>query len=356
MRGTIAAVTAIGMALGVAATTAATDIAVVPKKLIVVDKLVAASKAKTAFVAKDAAVTKGGGTDPDQISVQFDAVYGNGNAAGAFTLLAGASVNKSPGWVVNKDTVAKYVNKEAPNGPTEAKVAVIKPGKLLKLVGKGLGDTPFDVLGAGDPVGSVFTAYCVDNAGEENCHCSEFTGCVYKSIAGGTGAKMVCKSGSGDALCTAAGPATTTTTTSSTTTTTTHPAGFDGDWRVLPLDNDETVQASCNFLFDVEINPMTCSMTTSGGNITVDCGSGWVYAGTTTGSTFDASMSLYHIPDPTGFCGDLYISERLTGTLIGSDRWEGQSIDLTYEWDDSTWDPDCAACIFEPFLKTGNRL
>jgi hypothetical protein len=206
---------------GLARPALATNVGVVPKKLIVVDKLVAATKAKAVFVAKDAAVTKGPGTDVEQISVQFDVAYGNGSAAGAFTLPAGASVNKSPGWVVNKDTVAKYVNKEAPDGPTGGKVAVIKPGKLLKLVGKSLGDTPLDILGAGDPgVGGVETAYCVTNGGEEHCHCSAFTSCAWKEIAGGTGAKLVCKRGTGDPACSAVVPSTTTSTSSSTTTST----------------------------------------------------------------------------------------------------------------------------------------
>src|SRR5688572_24660651 len=105
------------------------------------------------------------------------------------------------GWLVNKATVAKYVNKDAPAGATQVKVAVVKPGTLVKIVAKGLGDTPIDVPGPGDPAGAVRTAYCVDNAGEENCHCSELTGCTWTSIAGGTGAKLVCKAGSGDAAC-----------------------------------------------------------------------------------------------------------------------------------------------------------
>jgi hypothetical protein len=188
----------------VTTTVMAADIPVTPTKLIVVDKLSSAGKAKVVFVAKDAGATKGAGADVDQISVQLDMVYDNGNAAGAFAVPA----RSGNGWVANKDTVAKYVNKFAPAGPTEAKVAVIKPGKLLKLVGKGLGDTDFDVLGGGDPAGPVYTAYCVDNAGEENCHCSEFTGCIYRSIAGGTGAKLVCKTGQGDPQCTARGSTT----------------------------------------------------------------------------------------------------------------------------------------------------
>jgi hypothetical protein len=208
------------LALAVSTTAAAATIGVIPKKLIVVDKLTAAGKAKVVYVSKDQAsgITKGTGTDPAQISVQFDVVYGS--AAGSFTLPQGVS-NGTDGWLVNKDAVAKYVNKDAPAGATQAKVAVVKPGKLLKLVGKGLGDTPLDVFAAGDPgSGGVQTAYCVTNGGEEFCHCSDFSGCAYKLIAKDTGAKLVCKSGVADAGCAALGASTTSTTTTSTTSTT----------------------------------------------------------------------------------------------------------------------------------------
>lgn len=204
----------------------AANVGVVPKKLIAVDKLTSAGKAKVVYVAKDEAVTKGAGTDVGQISVQFDVVYGNGSGAGTFTLPAGAS-DGIAGWLVNKDTVARYVNKTAPSGPTEAKVGVVKPGKVLKLVGKGLGDVSLDVIGAGDPgAGGVQTAYCVTNEAEEHCHCSAFTGCAYTAIAGGTGAKLVCKTGTSDGGCSALVPPTTTSTTSPTSTTSTTIAGL----------------------------------------------------------------------------------------------------------------------------------
>lgn len=100
----------------------AADIGVIPKKLIVVDKLTAASKAKLVYVSKDhaAGITKGSGTDVAQISVQFDVVDGDGSTAGAFTMSAGA-LSGSAGWTVNKPTVAKYMNKDAQSGPTQAK-------------------------------------------------------------------------------------------------------------------------------------------------------------------------------------------------------------------------------------------
>jgi len=191
----------------VAGTARAIDVPVIPRKLIVIDKLDGPGKAKVVFVSKDttAGIGKGSGTDPARIAARFEAAYANGSAIGAFTLPVGAS-DGTAGWVVNKTTVAKYVNKSAPGGSTEAKVAVVKPDKLLKLVGAGLGDVPIDVLGAGDPVGSIYTSFCVTNGAEEQCHCSELTGCVWKVIAGGTGAKLVCKTGGGDASCVARTP------------------------------------------------------------------------------------------------------------------------------------------------------
>jgi hypothetical protein len=194
--------------LFIATNALAAKISVTPTKLIVVDKLSVAGQAKLVFVAKDGAVTKGTGEDVDQIEVEFDVVYGNRSATGAFILPAGST----NGWLVNKSIVAKYVNKTAPEGPTQVKVGVVKPGKLLKLVGKGLGDVPFDIFAAGVPghikgipgfFKAVQTAYCVTNGGEENCHCSNFDSCTYKLIAAGTGAKLVCKAGTGDPACSA---------------------------------------------------------------------------------------------------------------------------------------------------------
>jgi len=178
----------------------AANIGVVPTKMIVVDKLAAASKAKAIFVAKDAAVDKGTGTDVADISVTFD--FGYDDASGRFVLPAGES-DGTAGWLVNKDTVAKYANKDAPGGATGAKVAVIKPGTLVKIVGKNLGDTPIDMIGNGAPTGSVFAAYTVQNGATTNKFCSEFesANCVFKEIAGGTGRKLVCKGGIADPAC-----------------------------------------------------------------------------------------------------------------------------------------------------------
>jgi hypothetical protein len=117
-------------------------------------------------------------------------------------------------WLINKSTVAKYVNKSAPTG-SATKVAVIKPAKLVKLVAKSLGDTPIDISSA--PSGDVLAVYTVTNGAETTRHCTSVSGCAHHVIANGPGYKLVCKNGA-PAACPAG--STTTTTISSTTTTT----------------------------------------------------------------------------------------------------------------------------------------
>lgn len=177
----------------------AVDVGVSAVKLIVVDK--GASGAKAVFVAKDAAVGKGSGTNATTIGATLSVTYDNGvnsSTSGAFLAPAGSS-----NWVVNKTTVAKYVNKGAPTGGA-TKVAVIKPSKLVKLVAKSLGDTPIDILSqSGDDTGTARTSYRITDSstGFDSSFCSTFTGCAWKSIAGGTGAKLVCKGGAADPTC-----------------------------------------------------------------------------------------------------------------------------------------------------------
>jgi hypothetical protein len=186
-------------------------VGVTGRKLIVIDKLTQASKAKVVYVSKDENVTKGSATDQATISADFTAAYANGASSGSFTAAAGALDGGTAGWAVNNVNVAKYVNKDDPDGgtPTGVKVAVIKPGKLLKLVGKTLGDVPIDIFGSGAPTpGGMATVFCVTNGGETTCHCTEFAEatCTYKLIAGDTGAKLVCKGGGPDGTCAALSP------------------------------------------------------------------------------------------------------------------------------------------------------
>jgi len=168
------------------------------KKLVIVDRTARGAGARVAYVAKDrkaGAIDKGSGRDVGAIAVDFSVAYGNGATRGSFTLPAGAHDGTS-GWRANKAKVARYVNRAAPGGPTGAKVAVIKPGKVLKIVGRSLGDDPIDVLGAGDPGDAgIVTVYTVTNGGFARRHCTAFPSCRYRSIASDRGVKLVCKRG-----------------------------------------------------------------------------------------------------------------------------------------------------------------
>ena len=173
-----------------AAVALAADVPIVGLKLIVIDKG-GSGAAKTVFVAKDVAITKGTGTDPTQIEATFEIAYDS--ASGAYLMPQGGK------WSGNKATAAKYGNKTAPTDGV-VKVGLIKPGSLLKIVGRGLGDTPLDISTA--PSGDVYVAATIVNGGEKTRLCTRFSGCTHKLIAGGTGYKLLCKGNStGDPNC-----------------------------------------------------------------------------------------------------------------------------------------------------------
>ena len=186
----------IGMAAAACLTFAASkamaaDIPITGLKLIIVDKIASTGIAKVVYVAKDGAVSKGTGTNVATVSSQVDISFDAED--GSFVNPSGAN------WLVNKDTVAKYVNKNAPTGGG-TKVSVVKPGKLLKNVGKNLGDNPIDISSA--PTGPVDVVYTVNNGGVFR-HCTAFDGptCSHKSIAAGTGWKLTCKGNASPVAC-----------------------------------------------------------------------------------------------------------------------------------------------------------
>jgi len=170
--------------LAVGAPSRALDFPIVANKLIVVDKLTAAGRAKAVFVSRDIAVAKGTGTDPAQIDAVLDVGYDGTN--GSFLMPQGAD------WLVNTSAVAKYVHVGAPAGGA-VKTSIVKPGKTFKVVAKSLGDSPLDVSAA--PTASVFVAHTLTNGGVTLRQCTRFTDCVYTTIAGGTGSKLVCRIG-----------------------------------------------------------------------------------------------------------------------------------------------------------------
>jgi pimeloyl-ACP methyl ester carboxylesterase len=174
----------------------AQDAGVTGTKLVIVDKLAATSKAKTVFVTKgDPDIGKGVEGDPALLEGTLEVFYEDDadSAVGAFLI-------PSP-WAVNKATVAKYVNKLAPTGG-EVKVAVVKPGSVAKVVAKGLGDGQAMDLSSPPGPNGVRVVFSISNGNDFSQHrmCTRFsTGdgstIIYKSIAGGTGYKLVAKTG-----------------------------------------------------------------------------------------------------------------------------------------------------------------
>jgi len=168
----------------------AADVPIRGLKLIVVDNTIVGGRAKATFVTKDPNVMKGTGTDAEQITAILYVAYDN--VRGAFSMSQGEN------WLVNSDSVAKYVNKTAPTGGA-TKVGIIRPGKMAKTVARSLGDTPLDI--SSPPSGTVFVTETIHNGGQETRLCTSFSDCVHVPIAGGAGHKLVCKSSSGDPSC-----------------------------------------------------------------------------------------------------------------------------------------------------------
>jgi len=168
----------------------AADVGVTARKLFIQDFMASQSKAKVKLYSRyDPGITKGSGLDPADISAQVDIAYVNGATTGTFLMPAGAF------WLVNNPRIAMYVNKAAPIG-SSTKVGVIRPVKKLLLSAKSLGETPIDILGAGDPGPmGVRTVFTVTNGAETTRHCTLFTTCFYKLYHLDVDAKLKCHTG-----------------------------------------------------------------------------------------------------------------------------------------------------------------
>jgi len=181
-------------------TVPAADIGVSGLKLIIVDKTATGGGAKVVFVSKDAGIVKGAEGDPAELDANVSVFYTDRQDVNAgFLMPAGSN------WLVNKDTVAKYVNKPAPTGGG-VKVAVVKPGKLAKVVAKSLGDgaTTIDLVSAGAPSDAfgVTVLLTVHNGNDDSTTtmCARFavadgSTVAFKEVSAGTGRKLVAKNG-----------------------------------------------------------------------------------------------------------------------------------------------------------------
>jgi hypothetical protein len=188
----------------------AADAGVSAKKLILLDKVATAGKAKAVYVAKnDTGIQKGAAGDPTLLAGSFGWFYetdGATSVAGCFTQIH--ETDERNRWIKNTDSVAKYVSKDAPISglPTSAKVVVVKPEKVAKIVAVGLGDFgvgPANLfLGAPTAAEGIHTVLTVENGNDSSTHrmCTQFAAdlgstVVMKEIAGGTGRKLIAKNG-----------------------------------------------------------------------------------------------------------------------------------------------------------------
>ena len=209
LRAPLALAVTLGLALaGTVAPAAAEDAGVSAKKLIVVDKVAKNGKAKLVYLAKkDPGIQKGPGapdpkTGPQGLAGTFEVFYADSSSpSGGFTSSVSGSFTMPPEWQTNKDNVAKFKNKEAPGGPSEVKVALVKPEKVAKVVAKGLGGLD---LFQGPPTdsGGVVTILTIVNDIDNSVHrmCTRFavddgSKVTLKQIAGGSGMKLIAKNG-----------------------------------------------------------------------------------------------------------------------------------------------------------------
>jgi hypothetical protein len=137
-------------------------------------------------------------------------------------------------WVANDPTLARYENPGAAPGAAGMRLAVVKPGRLLRLVARNLGDGdaasgddgPDDLVLVGPGGGcslasgdAVSVELALTDAADASAHamCARFT--VDRAAPRPSGCKVVART-SGGGACGVCGGSTTTTTTSTTTTST----------------------------------------------------------------------------------------------------------------------------------------
>jgi hypothetical protein len=173
-------------------------------KLLMVDQYAAASKAKVVLLIKDqtpGAIAKGAAAEPPGLSGTV-VLYQLADPTNRAIYDLGAA-----GWLNNKPRSAKFVNAGAAPGGPGAKVASVKPDKLIKLVARNLGDgdaasgdqsaadLDLSVLTPSDAIVAVLT---IQNAADSSTHtmCAQFNAPVLTPIGGGSGVKYLSKTSS----------------------------------------------------------------------------------------------------------------------------------------------------------------
>lgn len=173
----------------------ATDVGVAAKKLAVVDGGTS-GKDKVSFVATGTGVAKGGAADVGGISGGL--AISRGAVRGGFSIPAGGLGPGGEGWRQNDASLARYQNPDAGTGvPTGARSVLVRPGKLVKLTAKTIGDEPIDVAALAAESASIRAVTTIVNDGEVYRHCTAFAADDVK-VTGPNGAgkvKLVAKSG-----------------------------------------------------------------------------------------------------------------------------------------------------------------
>jgi hypothetical protein len=212
MRSTFTLIIALAALAVAAPPTLAADQPIDGTKLVI--KRSGSGKEKFVFVSKDPSflfATIGGPDDPANGSPggALIEILSRDEADASFVVPAGESL--PPGWKVKDANVDlfKYVNKDAPAGPTPVKVMTLKDGKVLKIVAK---ETGLALAGSQGAVVIRITTGSLRN-------CTLFDAATIKKDEAD---KFIAKNSLGSSLtdCSMGPPTTTTSTTTSTSSST----------------------------------------------------------------------------------------------------------------------------------------
>ena len=163
----------------------AADVGIVGRVLVIHDRFVVGD-VDVKFVTQDPAVGKGSGTDTASIDGELQVSYD----ATAGTFLMPQGVN----WLANNTRLAAYVNS---NQADSVSYSVVKPGRVVKVKARSLGETPIDI--SSPPTGPVLVVHRITNGAETVRHCTSFNACEHKADVGSF--KLVCRRQSTPAAC-----------------------------------------------------------------------------------------------------------------------------------------------------------